>query len=323
LPSSPPIGATLCTIGNFDGVHRGHVELLTRAGEQAFGAGFVPLAVTFDPPPAVVLGRKTPAALTPLARKIELIETTVPGMRVRVLSFDRALSDLSPDAFAERVLVGELGAKQVLVGQNFRFGKGRAGDLTKLVELGQTLGFAAQALAVVGDERGPWSSTRARRSIAAGDWGDVEAVLGRPHALTGDVVRGDQRGRLVGFPTANLGGVEEVLPPFGVYAVLVDRLDVPHQPRAFARGVANVGIRPTVGAGPSVEAHLFDWPPADLPGAELYGARLRFHLVKFLRVEQKFPSLDALKAQIALDAEAARGALAAKNPIPGPVGGWY
>jgi riboflavin kinase/FMN adenylyltransferase len=323
LPSSSPIGATLCTIGNFDGVHRGHVELLTRAGQQASVAALVPLAVTFDPPPAVVLGRKTPAALTPLPRKIELIEATVPGMRVRVLTFDRALSDLSPDAFAERVLVGELGAEQVLVGQNFRFGKGRAGDLAMLAELGEKLGFVAQALAVVGDDRGAWSSTRVRRSIAAGDWADVEAVLGRPHALTGAVVRGDQRGRLIGFPTANLGGVDEVLPPYGVYAVLVDRLDVPGRPRAFARGVANIGVRPTVDAGPSVEAHLLDWRPEGPVGSELYGARLRLHLVKFLRAEHKFPSLDALKTQIAHDADAARAELVAKKPTPGPAGGWY
>jgi riboflavin kinase/FMN adenylyltransferase len=315
--------ATLCTVGNFDGVHRGHVELLMRAGAQASRLGLRALAVTFDPPPAVVLGRKTPAALTPLARKIELIEATVPGMRVKVLAFDRALSELGPEEFAERVLVGELRAKEVLVGQNFRFGKGRAGDLATLARLGQTLGFGAQALPVVGDDRGPWSSTRVRRSIAAGDWADVAAVLGRPHALTGEVIHGDQRGRLIGFPTANLGAVEEVLPPNGVYAVAVDRLDLPDIPRAFARGVANIGVRPTVGAGPSVEAHLLDWPPAGHVGSELYGARLRIHLVTFLRAEQKFASLDALKAQIARDAEMARAELAPKNPTPGPAGGWY
>src|SRR5262249_37609617 len=156
------------------------------------------------------------------------------------------------------------------VGQNFRFGHGRAGDLAMLARLGGTLGFTAQALAVVGDERGAWSSTRVRRSIAAGGWADVEAVLGGPPALAGGGGGGDQGGRLIGFPTANLGGVAEVLPPYGVYAVLVDRLDVPGQARAFARGVANVGVRPTMGAGPSVEAHLLDWRPE---GAELYGAR--------------------------------------------------
>src|SRR5215471_12683302 len=310
---------TLCAIGNFDGVHRGHVELLRRAGRDAEQIGLRALAVTFDPPPAVVLGRKTPAALTPLPRKIELIESAVPAIRVKVLTFDRSLSELTPREFAERVLVGDLGARKVLVGQNFRFGKGRSGDLSVLVELGEALGFSAAAMDILGDDRGPWSSTRVRQSIAAGDWADVETVLGRPHALTGDVVRGDQRGRLIGFPTANLGGVEEVLPPHGVYAVLADRLDRPEQARAFARGVANVGVRPTVGAGPSVEVHLLDFDP-DPAGGELYGARLRIHLLKFLRAEQKFANLDALKEQIARDADAARVLLAAKNPIPGPAG---
>jgi riboflavin kinase/FMN adenylyltransferase len=265
------------------------------------------------------LGRKTPAALTPLDRKIELIEAAVPSMSVRVKAFDQDLSESSPREFAERVLVAELGAKQVLVGRNFRFGKGRAGDLQTLVELGDRLGFRAHAAAIVGDEGGAFSSTRIRNSIAAGDWADVEAVLGRPHALTGTVVRGDQRGRTIGFPTANLGGVEELLPPHGVYPVLVDRLDWSSRPRAFAKGVANIGVRPTVGAGPSVEVHLFDLAGDD----DLYGTRLRVHLVAFLRPERKFDGLDALKAQIARDAADARALLDQKNPTPGPLGGWY
>jgi riboflavin kinase / FMN adenylyltransferase len=323
LPSSLPKVGTLCAIGNFDGVHRGHVELLRRAGEEAAAVGLVALAVTFDPPPAVVLGRKTPAALTPLARKIELIEAAVPSMRVRVKAFDQALSESSPRDFAQRVLVGEFLAKEVLVGQNFRFGKGRAGDLPALVALGADLGFAARATAIAGDARGPWSSTRVRASIAAGDWDDVVGVLGRPHALTGVVVRGDQRGRTIGFPTANLGAVEELLPPNGVYAVLVDRLDVPGRPRALSGGVANIGVRPTVGAGPSVEAHLFDWPAEAGDGGDLYGARLRLHLAAFLRPERKFDGLESLKAQIARDAAEARALLAPTKPAPGPLGGWY
>src|SRR6185436_18487682 len=112
-------------------------------------------------------------------------------------------------------------------------------------------------------------------------------------------VRGDQRGRTIGFPTANLGGVEELVPPHGVYAVLVERLDRPGVPRALAKGVANIGVRPTVGAGPSIEVHLLDFHPAQEADLDLYGARLRIHLVSFLRPEQKFDGLDALKAQIA------------------------
>jgi riboflavin kinase/FMN adenylyltransferase len=313
----------LTAIGNFDGVHRGHVEVLTRAGKEAEAAGVLPIALTFDPPPAVVLGRKTPAALTPLERKIELIETAVPGMRVVVKTFDATLAESSPEKFAREVLVGELGAVRIVVGQNFRFGKGRSGDLTTLAELGSELGFSARAMEIVGDPKGTWSSTRVRRAIAAGDWDDVEAVLGRPHALSGRVVRGDQRGRTIGFPTANLAEVAEVMPPNGVYAVLVDRLDRADGPRAFGRGVANIGVRPTVDGGPSTEVHLLDFHPADEADRDLYDARLRMHLLAFLREERKFSGLEALKAQIAKDAESARALLADKKPAPGPFGGWY
>jgi riboflavin kinase/FMN adenylyltransferase len=300
------------------------LEVLRGAAREAAAAGLSPIALTFDPPPAVVLGRKTPAALTPLERKIELIETQVPGMHVHVKTFDLSLAESSPERFAREVLVGELGAKQVMVGQNFRFGKGRSGDLTALATLGTELGFSARAMELVGDAKGPWSSTRVRRAIAAGDWEDVQVVLGRPHALSGIVVRGDQRGRTIGFPTANLAEVLEVLPPDGVYAVLVDRLDDRiDEPRAFARGVANVGVRPTVGAGRSTEVHLLDFHPADESEADLYGARLRLHMVSFLRAERKFENLDALKAQIAADAAKAREILAHKKPVPGPRGGWY
>jgi len=311
----------LCAIGNFDGVHRGHVHVLTQAAREAEVNGVTPVALTFDPPPAVILGRKTPAALTPLDRKIELIEYAVPSMRVVVRRFDLQLAQCSPEQFAREVLVAELGVARVIVGANFRFGKQREGDLSTLVALGQALGFSAGATEIMGDEKGSWSSTRVRGAIAAGDWTDVEVVLGRPHALTGTVVRGDQRGRTIGFPTANLGGIEEVLPPHGVYAVLVDRLDgPPGETRAFARGVANIGVRPTVGGGPSAEVHLLDVAP---DCADLYGARLRMHLVSYLRPECKFDGLDALRRQIALDADQARTITLPKKPQPGPHGGWY
>jgi riboflavin kinase/FMN adenylyltransferase len=318
-PSDTSKRRTLCAIGNFDGVHRGHVEVLRRASDEADAAQLEPVALTFDPPPAVVLGHSPPAVLTPLERKIELIGAAAPRVRVVVKTFDRTLAEFSPERFARDVLVGELGARRALVGQNFRFGKGRAGDLATLVELGKALGFSAGATALVGDEKGPWSSTRVRQAIQRGDWNDVEQVLGRPHALTGVVVRGDQRGRTIGFATANLGGVKEMLPPLGVYAVLVD-LIAPER-RALARGVANIGVRPTVGAGPSSEVHLLDFQPEREEDRDLYGVTLRVHLLSFLRAEQKFDGLPALQAQIARDAAAARTILQTKQPA-GPAG-WY
>jgi riboflavin kinase/FMN adenylyltransferase len=314
---------TLVAIGNFDGVHRGHVEVLTRAGREAKTMGAAPLALTFDPPPAVVLGRKTPASLTPLERKIELIEAAVPGMRVVVKTFDHALAESSPEQFVRETLVGELDAVRVVVGENFRFGKGRSGDLTSLVALSEKLGFSARAMEIVGDSKGSWSSTRVRRAIAAGDWEDARAVLGRPHALSGVVVRGDQRGRTIGFPTANLQDVPEVLPPNGVYAVLVDRLDRSLVPRALAKGLANVGLRPTVGGGFTTEVHLLDFGGESEAERDLYGARLRIHLISFLRGERKFEGLDALKEQITKDAKKARTILAPEEPMRGPFGGWY
>jgi riboflavin kinase/FMN adenylyltransferase len=247
----------------------------------------------------------------------------VPGMRVVVRPFDLAFAEASPEKFVREVLREELGAARVVVGQNFRFGKGRSGDLGTLAELGEQLGLSARAMEIVGDERGSWSSTRVRHAILAGDWADVENVLGRPHALSGVVVRGDQRGRTIGFPTANLGEVTEVLPPNGVYAVLADRLDRAGEPRAFARGVANIGVRPTVGGAHSTEVHLLDFHPAHEAERDLYGARLRLHLVAFLRAEQRFDGLEALKGQIGADAERARTLLLPKKPTPGPFGGWY
>jgi riboflavin kinase/FMN adenylyltransferase len=316
-------GPTLCAIGNFDGVHRGHVEVLTRAAREAELSGAEPVALTFDPPPAVVLGRTPPVLLTTLERKVELIAAAVPAIRVVVKTFDRDLAEHTAEQFASDVLVGELHAVCVVVGQNFRFGRAREGDLDSLKKLGEKMGFTAHSADIVGDAKGPWSSTRVRRAVGAGDLADVEAVLGRPHALTGTVVRGDQRGRTIGFPTANLGGVAELLPPHGVYAVLVERLDLPGVPRALALGVANVGVRPTVGAGASIEAHLLDFQPSDEAERDLYGARLRLYLVAYLRAEVKFVNLDALRAQIAADAAAAKALLAGRKPVPGGLGGWY
>jgi riboflavin kinase/FMN adenylyltransferase len=205
----------------------------------------------------------------------------------------------------------------VLVGENFRFGRGRAGDLARLEKLGTTLGFEARAVQLGGDASGAFSSSRIRSAIAEGDLDVAESLLGRPHALTGIVVRGDQRGRTIGVPTANLEGVVEVLPPNGVYACLVDRLDAGGTARRLARGVANVGNRPTVDAGFSVEAHLFDFDD------DLYDARLRVHLVARLREERRLSGLDALKAQIQTDIGDAERAAGDRSPEPDAGDAWY
>jgi riboflavin kinase / FMN adenylyltransferase len=303
----PVPSRTLCAIGNFDGVHRGHVELLRRTSRDADTEGLSPIVLTFDPPPTAVLGPKAPGLLTPLGRKVDLIRRAAPPIHVVTRPFTRDLGAMSPADFAERLLVGELGVAHVVVGANFRFGKGRSGDLSTLVDLGARLGFVAKAAELLGDERGPLSSTRARAAIDRGDLCEVDRVLGRPHALSGEVVRGDGRGRQLGVPTANLGGVSEMLPPAGVYAVLVDRIDGA-APVALSAGVASVGVRPTFSAGPAIEVHLFDFE------GDLYGARLRVHLLAMLRAEQKYPSAEALEAQMRVDVDAARSVVLGCKP---------
>lgn len=303
-------------IGNFDGVHHGHRAVIAQALTMARAQGLAPLVLTFDPHPAVVLGRGALPALTTLERKLDLLCRESPELKVVVEPFTRELADSEPAEFARRLLVDALGAKVVLVGENFRFGRGRAGDFARLEQLGAELGFHAKAAALEGDARGPISSTRIRAALEAGDLAEVEALLGRPHALTGLVVQGQGKGRSIGVPTANLSGFEEALPPHGVYAVLVDeKRDDGFV--ALASGVANFGVRPTLGAGPSFEAHLFEL------SRDLYGRTLRVHLLGRLREERKFSGLDELRAQIARDAAAARELAAARKPDPRALGAWY
>jgi riboflavin kinase/FMN adenylyltransferase len=314
----------LVVIGNFDGVHRGHQAVLSAASAEARAAGLSPVVLTFDPHPAAVLGHVPPPLLTTVPRKIELVARVAPEVRVDVRRFDLAFAAQTPGEFARGVLVGELGARVVVVGQNFRFGHGRAGDFAALARLGAALGFETRSHELVGDEAGAWSSTRIRAAVARGELDAASAMLGRPHMLSGVVAHGDRRGRTIGFPTCNLPDVAEELPPFGVYAVLVDRVEPGAGPggetaTSLARGVANVGVRPTVASGearPSIEVHLFDRDD------DLYGAHLRVHLVAFLRAEQRFGGLDELRAQIVRDADQARRALEGLAPEPNARGAW-
>jgi len=277
-------------IGNFDGVHRGHQQVLRVATDAV---------LTFDPHPAVALGRVAPSILTALPRKIELLERAGVG-QVVVQRFDDAFAAWSPERFVADLLVGKLAATVIVVGRNFRFGNKRAGDLATLERLGKEHGFEVRPFDLSGDEIGPFSSTRVRDAITRGDVEDAKRVLGRPHAFAGIVAKGDQRGRTLGFPTANIEDVTELVPAAGVYAVVVDRID--HFTKGVGRGVMNVGVRPTVkDAGRRTqEVHLFDFDQ------DLYGAKLRVHVVSRVREERKFATIDELRAQIATDAAVAR-----------------
>jgi riboflavin kinase/FMN adenylyltransferase len=289
-------------VGNFDGVHLGHQSVLTEAVAVARARGLSPCVLTFDPHPAAVVGTGAPPMLTTLERRAELMGQL--GVeRLYVRPFDTAFSSWEPDRFARDLVAGALQARMVVVGQSFRFGARRAGDLALLQKLGAELGFEVTVHATASDARGPFSSTRVREAIAAGDMQEAAAVLGRPHMLSGVVVHGDERGRTIGVPTANMDPVPEMLPPDGVYAVHVDQIQEDGTVEPLAAGVTNIGVRPTVTAGGprrTIETYVLGF------AGDLYDTGLRLHVVARLREEKKFPSLDELKLQIARDCAAAR-----------------
>jgi len=319
--SAASVGAepqsTLVVVGNFDGVHAGHRRVLTSAAAAAKRQRLVPVVLTFHPHPAVVLRGVKSAVLTTMERRVELIGRVDPAFSVVVEPFTIELSKLSAREFVLQLLVRALGAKEVVVGANFRFGRNREGDVARLEELGGELGFTARPHVLEGDDQGTFSSTRVRAAIDDGDLPEAERILGRPHALGGVVVAGDARGRGLGFPTANLADVPELLPPHGVYACLVDQLDASGGATRLGRAVANIGVCPTVKAGLAVEAHVLDFE------GDLYGARLRLHVVQRLREERAFSGLDELVEQIHRDVAAARRALLGRSPDPAAGAAWH
>jgi len=284
------------TVGNFDGVHRGHQALVSSVVARAREMGGVSVVLTFDPHPARVLGPgRAPAALTTLAQKEELLALL--GVdRLAVLPFDAGVASLAPDAFAREVLHGALGARHVVVGESFRFGHRREGDALSLAALGEGLGFSARALPAVREEGGPVSSSRVRDELVRGDVRAARALLGRPYFVDAAVVRGDGRGRTIGVPTANLAPENEILPARGVYAA---RCRV--SAGSWLPSVVNLGHRPTFGGEhATVEAHLIDFE------GDLYGARVRLEFHERLRGEERFDGPEALVARIREDVAQAR-----------------
>jgi riboflavin kinase/FMN adenylyltransferase len=291
---------TALAIGNFDGVHRGHQQLMRRVVEAARVFGGEALALTFDPHPTRVLAPERAAPqLMGLDRRIELMAAA--GLdAVVVQRFDTALSSQPAREFVERVVCG-LGAREVFIGHDFHFGRNREGTGEVLRALGRELDFVAHVVDPVTDGELAISSTRTRRALADGDLSLARALLGRSFDLDGLVVHGDHRGRTLGFPTANLATQCESPPRDGVYATRVRVLGDAHDGDYAA--VLNLGTRPTVRAGRSIEAHLLDTQ------RDLYGRTLRVTFVARLRDEKRFESLDALRSQIARDVADARAAL--------------
>jgi riboflavin kinase/FMN adenylyltransferase len=293
-------GPLYLAIGVFDGLHLGHRAVLRRALDDARASGGTAVAVTFDPHPVRVLRPGNgPRLLTSTPHKLQLIRA-LGVTHVLVIAFDRAFAETSPDAFI-RALAAAGSLREICVGHEWSFGKGRAGNLALLDRLGEELGFAEVGVAPVTIDGQIVSSTLIRAAVESGDLATAERFLGRPYTILGTVVQGAHIGTQLGFPTANLAAHNEQFPPNGVYAVEVERQ------QTKLRGVANIGVRPTVAnsSGERVlEVHLFDW------AGDLYGEDLEVSFAQFLRPEQKFSGLDALRAQIARDATAARGVFA-------------
>ncbi|MGH6949449.1 MAG: bifunctional riboflavin kinase/FAD synthetase [Vitreimonas sp.] len=291
-------GASIA-LGNFDGVHRGHQAVLAAAGEAAERLGANLGAAVFEPHPRRYFQPESaPFRLqTPAQRARALAELGV--REVFEIGFDAGTARSSDREFAERVLKDCLGVRHISVGADFRFGRGRMGDVESLTRLGAEFGFGVTAVAPVGGAD-KVSSTAARLAIAAGDMEQAEELLGRPWAIEGEVQRGFARGAGLGFPTANLDLGDYVRPKLGVYAVRVDLGD-----GVLLPGVANAGVNPTVGAlpAPLLETHLLDF------SGDLYGQRIEVELIHFLRAEAAFESLDALKKQMTQDVIEARRAL--------------
>jgi len=287
---------TSATVGTFDGVHIGHQQVIGLAVTRARELGGKSCVITFDKLPRQVLSpSKAPAVLTALPTKLSLIQELGVDY-VLLVPFTRELAKLAPGEFCTRVIAGKLGVSHLFVGANFRFGANRQGGAETLVELGRLLDFTVSPVPLLEAGGSPVSSTRIRGLLTRGKVREVLPLLGRYHAITGYVEKGNQRGSAIGFPTVNIVEDERLcLPRNGVYAG-VTTLTGHSYP-----SVANVGVRPTFGNNKrQLEAHMFDYTGI------AYGERIEFDFRFRLRNEERFGSIDALREQIALDAAEAR-----------------
>ncbi|WP_281991221.1 bifunctional riboflavin kinase/FAD synthetase [Sulfitobacter geojensis] len=294
-------GAT-AAIGNFDGVHQGHLSVIDMARAAVPDA---PLGiVTFEPHPREYFAPDAPPfrLMSSEARAHRLEKLGVE--RLYELNFNKGLASLTPLEFARDVIKNGLGLQHVVVGADFCFGKGRAGKAEDLIRFGQELGFGVTVAPLMAQDAQTVSSTAIRMALSAGDMAAAGTMLGHWHRIDGPVITGEQRGRELGYPTANMSidGLHQ--PAFGVYAVLVDVLEGPH--KGTYHGVASLGVRPMFGENKAnLESFLFDFK------GDLYGTQLSVALVQHLRGEEKFDSLEALITQMDADSLQARAILAA------------
>jgi riboflavin kinase/FMN adenylyltransferase len=303
VPERATTSAVLA-IGNFDGVHLGHRALLSRLTAKARELGLPAAVMTFEPHPREIFTPdQAPARLTSLREKLGLLEDC--GVeRVYILHFSRKIAHLTADEFIRHTLVESLAVRHVIIGDDFRFGRGRGGDFAMLEQAGIQHGFGVEAMHTVDIDGERVSSSAVREALGEGDLEHAARLLGRPYRISGRVVHGDKIGRRIGFPTANIQLKRKRLPLTGIFAVTVSGLG-----GAPLQGAASLGVRPTLGQGlkPVLEVFLFDF------AGEIYGAHLTIHFLHKLRDEAKFESLDALRDQIARDVETTKCYFTAKD----------
>lgn len=284
-------------IGVFDGVHLGHQAVIRSAIQCAQHDGGTPVAVTFDPHPVKILRpEQAPRLLTSTPHKIRLIDAMKASFLLKV-RFDAAFAALEPEKFISELVKHANPLRTISVGRDWAFGRGRRGDVAMLKRAGHGAGFSVVEVESIQVDGEAVSSTRIRKAVRVGDFSEAERCLGRRYTILGTVERGQQLGRTIGFPTANLRAHNEQFPPDGVYAVHVTWNG------RKADGVANIGMRPTVNSSSAerrLEVHLFE------VNEDLYQQDLEVAFLKFLRAEQKFAHLDALKKQIQADVETAK-----------------
>jgi riboflavin kinase/FMN adenylyltransferase len=285
------------TIGNFDGVHLGHQSVLGQLAERAAELQVPVTVVTFEPQPREYFSpQSAPPRLTRFREKVEALRRF--GVdRVVNLRFDSRIAEMAPEDFVRKILLEGLGVKYLVVGDDFRFGRDRAGTFTMLQQAGDEHGFPVVNMHTFDIKGSRVSSTRVREALASGDLAAAEALLGRQYRMSGRVAHGDKRGRQIGFPTANIHLHRTATPVSGVFAV--EMFGLPHEP---VPGIANVGTRPTVdGTRTLLEVNLFNF------SGNIYGCHVQVEFLKKIREERHFESFEALKEQIERDVVQARG----------------
>lgn len=283
------------TLGNFDGVHLGHQAIFRKVVERARAINGTAIAFTFEPHPLKVLApERSPKLLNTFHGKMKLIEAA--GIDVVICAdFDRAFAEQNPEEFARNILHQKINAREVYVGYDYAFGKGREGSIALLRRMGEVCGFSVGVVDAVQVDGQVVSSSLVRELVSAGRVAEAARLLGRYYSIEGEVVAGSKRGRTLGFPTANIHTINELIPATGVYAVIAV-LD-----KEMLNGAASIGVRPTFGNGPvSIEVYLLDF------NGDIYGRGIEIFFVERLRPEKKFPDAAALVKQMEKDIEQIR-----------------